>query len=131
MKIVIRMIVVVFLLGIINSCTKQVFVEAAPELKIIVKDSDNDLVKGAEVSLYKTELDFLDQTNSIISGLTDSVGACLFKNLTDKNCYFYVQYENATNMWSANYVDSLVAGKRFIVNTTLISSDQNNLNIEL
>lgn len=131
MKIINRLIVIVIFLGIINSCTKKVFIEAAPELKIIVKDSNNDLVKGAEVSLYKTELDFFDQTNAIISGQTDSIGVCLFKNLKNESYFFHVKFDAATNMWSTNYVDSLVAGKRFIVITTLISSDQNNLNSEL
>lgn len=118
MKSLLRILIVLLFSELTFSCAKDE-TEALPQLKILVKNSNNEIVSGADVFLFNSEADFFTQQNIVNTGNTDSTGACLFTGLEEKEYFFKAQLQEASNLWSTNSVDSLRKGKRLVITTTI------------
>lgn len=76
----------IFSLGFI-SCSKK-YVDVKPKLELTVCDANDRAVAGVNVSLYETESDWKNKTNTVTDDVTDSNGIVLFEGLEPKVYYF-------------------------------------------
>ena len=81
------------------SCTKEVFTDNNPQLKIITRDSENNLISNASVSLYINVDDWSKDENILITKQTDINGEVLFEDLSEEIYYFYIEKEEKNNRY--------------------------------
>ena len=111
-------------LGIAISCGMLLMISTTAiaqllptKLQVIVRSDLGNTVEEAQVTLYKTEMDYDAGENAIQSGTTDKKGRVTFKNLTPIAYYMYVEKGEMTNIG------------RGIKTTKLISKKKNRLNV--
>jgi hypothetical protein len=92
---IVSLIIILMLL----SCKKTEYRDPPPQLKLIVKDSDQKPVNGAIVNLYLTVENFQEKTNSILSDTTDSEGIVLISGLEELDYFFFVEKSGKNNFF--------------------------------
>nr|WP_319571836.1 SpaA isopeptide-forming pilin-related protein [uncultured Draconibacterium sp.] len=80
------------------SCTKEEYVDAAPQLFFTVVEDDLIFVEGATVSLFNNKEDWENDSNVVASLQTDAKGQALFENLDEQTYYFYVEKGDLNNL---------------------------------
>jgi protocatechuate 3,4-dioxygenase beta subunit len=93
-----------FLLGL-GACTKM---DNTPptELKLTVIDNNSNVVSGASVTLYEGQTDYQNNTNAVVSGLTDANGNIYFSNLSPIVYYYYIESGTLNNDYTTNHFSS-------------------------
>jgi hypothetical protein len=87
------------------SCSETEFMDNAPQLEITVLSSSGERIENAFVFLYKSELDWKNKLNPILSDETNSQGIILFDNLEEQLYFFFVQKEELTNIESISALE--------------------------
>ena len=83
--------------GIESTVTKDLAVHYTTDLDILVMyDGSSDPVIDAEVTLYETENDWINDTNPYLWGNTDNNGIIIFENLDPVEYYVYAYKEAST-----------------------------------
>ncbi len=101
MKTKIYFILLLSLFIIDNGCsTVTIFDDVEAQLEVIVKTTEGNLVKNANVSLYLTFEDWQTEENQVANSTTNADGAALFLNLEETTYYFYVKKDNQNNTLS-------------------------------
>ena len=80
------------------SCTKEEYVDPAPQLFFTVVEDDLIFVEGATVSLFNNQEDWENDSNVVASLQTDAKGQALFENLDEQTYYFYVEKGDLNNL---------------------------------
>ena len=78
----------------------DVLSETPPELHVIVDDSDNEKVQGADVTLFGNQEDYDNKANALISKTTDQDGKAVFTKteLAEPGIFFvHVEKDGITN----------------------------------
>ena len=88
---------------IFNTCKKD---DIAPQLQITAFDSDSKVVDNAEVTLYISENNWINQQNSVTSGYTDSEGKVKFTELEEKVYYFRAEKDSINNDFTECYLEN-------------------------
>ncbi len=102
------------------SCKKTVYQDMNPQLKVVVKNSDQNPVKDASVYLYASVDDFQNNTNVVNSGTSDETGSVLFTDLQEVIYYFMAEYDGKCNCYGVSATsDSLQKGYVVIVETII------------
>nr|WP_321358130.1 hypothetical protein [uncultured Draconibacterium sp.] len=93
-----NIIVVLAMLISLLSCTKEEYVEPAPQILITVVEDDLVFVEGASVSLFNSQEDWENHSNVVASLQTDEKGQVLFENLDEQIYYFYIEKGDLNNL---------------------------------
>ncbi len=72
-------------------------IESDASLEIHVLLENGCVVDGAKVVLYENEHDMEANTNPVCSEFTNKEGFVLFKNLRDRDYYFFIQKGDFNN----------------------------------
>jgi hypothetical protein len=98
---ILRTFVLCTLVLVLTGCTKKEFldIDVAPQLKLVVVDSEGYQQEGATIKLYKTEDDFYSNTNSAGNGVSSADGTFIFKDLEERIYYFYVEKGDMNNYY--------------------------------
>lgn len=88
-------------------------------LKITVLDELGNTVEGAQITLYKNDEDYRNETNAIDSALTDKKGRVTFKDL-EPTIYFVNAEKGSMNNYGAGIqTGTLVEGRINKVNIVI------------
>jgi hypothetical protein len=80
-------------------CKKTELRDLPPQLKLLVRDIDQNPVNGASADLYLKVEDFQENTNSIMSDTTDNEGIVIFTGLEELHYFFYVEKSGKSNLF--------------------------------
>lgn len=94
-----KTILTIILIIVIFSCTKEVFIDNNPQLKIITRDSKDKLISNVSVSLYLNVDDWSKNENILITKETNINGEALFEDLDEEIYYFYAEKEEKNNRY--------------------------------
>jgi hypothetical protein len=107
--------VLVFLISFLG-CTKDEYVQPAPQLQIQVISKYLVPVQGANVTLYNTEENLYHQADPIKNLQTNEVGQVLFEDLEEQRYYFFVEKDGLNNTSDvASTKNPVQTGQRFEV----------------
>lgn len=110
--------IITFLALVISffSCTKEEYVQPAPQLQIQVISKYLVPVQGANVTLYNTEDNLYLQVDPIKNLQTDQAGQVLFEDLEEQRYYFFVEKDSLNNTSDvASTKNPIQTGQRFEV----------------
>jgi len=88
-------------------------------LKVTILDNLGNIQKGATVKLYKTEKDYQEDKNVIVSGRTDEKGKLQFKDLEGQVYYIRAQKGEKDNSDGGIKTHKLDAGKINKINVVI------------
>ncbi|WP_422008727.1 carboxypeptidase-like regulatory domain-containing protein [Roseivirga pacifica] len=108
-----RLLMIVLLVGAAmampNEAEAQIF---STKLRLTVLDELGNIVKGAEVALYKTEADYAREENPVQEPmLTDQKGRVTFKKLAPMSYWVVVRKGDKDNAGGGEIVSKLEEGK--------------------
>jgi hypothetical protein len=110
--------IITFLTLVISffSCTKEEYIQPAPQLQIQVISKYLVPVQGANVTLYNTEANLYNQVDPVKNLQTNQAGQVLFEDLEEQRYYFYVEKDELDNTSDvAATKNALETGQRFEV----------------
>ncbi len=92
--------ILVFLYSFTLSC-KTEFNDVEPQLEVIVLDVDGNVVEGANVLLFESELEWINKTNNIQNIITNELGVATFIDLKEIVYFFSVSKGDLSNKESS------------------------------
>ena len=98
------------------SCTKEEYIQPAPQLQIQVVSKYLVPVQEANVTLYNSEEALYLQVDPIKTLQTNEVGQVLFEDLEEQRYYFFVEKDGLNNTSDvASTKNPVQTGQRFEV----------------
>ncbi|BDD08760.1 hypothetical protein FUAX_11920 [Fulvitalea axinellae] len=91
-------------------------------LRFTVIDESGNVVKGASVTLYENEKDYLNEKNPIAMLKTDAKGRVTFKKLSPKAYYIMAKKGDKTNEGGGEKTFKLVSGRLNKINIVIQES---------
>lgn len=92
-------ILICFSLLFLAACQPREVPEPTYEIQVMVRDEGNRGVAGATVTLFRSQEDFLANTNAVATQKSDNGGVAIFTNLS-KDVFIYVisaEFQKANN----------------------------------
>jgi len=80
-------------------------------LTITVRDEVGNLVKGAEVKLFKSEQDYAKEENIVMEEISDAKGVVKFKKMEALSYYVIVRTDDKDNSGGGEIIGKLEEGK--------------------
>jgi hypothetical protein len=96
-------IALLFLIAINAHCKKDSTPPAPTALQVTVRSNTAQPVTGATVSIFADSADFVNNTNALMTAVSDGKGVVTFSNLSSKIYYFFAE-DGCNNNFNADCV---------------------------
>ena len=115
-----RNMLIIVLSVILNACTLIEYETLPPQLEIKVFDVNDNVIPDVNVSLFLNQEDWENDTNVVMTGMTNSGGSVVFDNLDELVYFFKAEKDGLSNdLDIVSFNEPLKKGEKRIIKTKI------------